>query len=150
MFTDFWVSIPSESFAVRTSSYQVVSWKLWPVVGTTNEPEPPGELSMNGWMWLRWWNTTFHDRPLFGICPSSGSVAEPEKLIVSPARKCAPSSGCAIVSCGARPTVIVSAFEAVLLLPSEVVSLTVKRPLLVYVWLGLAAVEEVPSPKSQL
>src|SRR6185369_16485658 len=125
MFTDCCVSIPSESRAVRISSYQVVSWKLWPAAGTTNEPVPPGELSMNGWMWFRWWKTTFHDSPLFGIVPSSGSVAEPEKLIVYPARKCAPSSGAAIVGIGARPTVIVNGFEAVLLLPSEVVRRTV-------------------------
>ena len=67
-------------------------------------------------------------RPLFGIVPSSGSVADPEKLIVLPARKCDPSTGWAIVGCGARPTVIVSAFEVVLLLPSEVVSRATYRP----------------------
>src|SRR4026209_1965813 len=59
---------------------------------------------MKGWMWPRWWKTTLNVRPLFGIVPSSGSVADPEKLIVLPARKCDPSTGWAIVGCGARPT----------------------------------------------
>ena len=68
--------------------------------------------------------------------------------MTSPARKVAPSVGESIVAVGTFPTLIVSGVEIELLTPSETVSRTTYWPASAYVWTGLLAVDEVPSPKS--
>ena len=125
MFTEVCVSIPSESLAVSTTSNQVSSWKLWPVVGIVKVPPDPVTESMNGWMCPRWWNTTFQVSPLAGMDTSSASLAWPENVIVSPARNFKPLIGLVMIGCGGLPTVIVTTSEGVVLFPSEVVSLAV-------------------------
>src|SRR5919108_2242925 len=68
--------------------------------------------------------------------------------MTSPARKVAPSVGAVIVAVGGLPTLIVSGVEMELFSPSETVRRTTYWPAFEYVWDGLAAVDELPSPKS--
>src|SRR5262245_6755486 len=68
--------------------------------------------------------------------------------MTSPARNTRPSVGEAMVALGGRPALIVSGVDSDELVPSDTVRRTRYVPAPVYVWVGLAAVEDVPSPKS--
>src|SRR3954469_15238883 len=91
----------------------------------------------------------FHVYALAGSTPSSVSVALPLNEMTSPARKELPSWGERIVATGALPALIVTGVEMVVFVPSETVSLALNRPACVYVCVGFAAVEVVPSPNVQ-
>src|SRR5205814_9919744 len=80
------LTLPSESVARRCTRYHVFADDS-PVSGMTNVPdETPLKGSMNGWVCVSWWNRTSHVRLDGGSVPSSVSVADPAKEIVSPAR----------------------------------------------------------------
>ena len=53
----------------------------------------PAVGGRNGCVWVSWWRTTFQVRALAGSGPSSGSLAEPVSVIVSPTEKRCPASG---------------------------------------------------------
>jgi hypothetical protein len=69
--------------------------------------------------------------------------------MTSPARKKEPSTGEVIVAVGGLPALMVRGVDTVVLTPSETLNRTVYRPAWLYVCVGFAAVDVVPSPKVQ-
>src|SRR5688500_9252641 len=75
---------PSLSVTFRWMRYHW-SGSCSPTVGMTNDPlVTPLTDSSNGCVWFAWWKMTDHSNAEAGSVPSSGSDAEPEKLIVCP------------------------------------------------------------------
>ena len=71
-----------------------------PRVGTTTLPLLPGPGCTNGWLCSSWCSSTHQLRLVAPSVPSSGSVALPAKVRVSPALKSAPSAGDVITGAG--------------------------------------------------
>ena len=62
---------------------------------------PAAVSGRNGWVWVSWWRSTHQARRVAGSTPSSGSVAEPLKVTVSPPWKIVPSTGLVMTAAGA-------------------------------------------------
>ena len=113
--------LPSESVAVsRSSSSDRYSWS-----GATNEPEARFRKSSTGCSWQspgaeQWWRISAQSSVAPSIAPSSGSIAEPEKLIVRPTRQVSVATGAAMVALGGP-------------LPALIVRVSVSKPPLVSV-----------------
>ncbi len=80
---------PCESATWRLTRKKTFG-EVSPIVGTKKEPLVlPLVGGRKGWMWQvcgvgQWWKSTHQVKRLAGSLPSSGSVAVPAKLIVSP------------------------------------------------------------------
>ena len=95
------VASPRESVAVsRSSSVAGRSWS-----GAAKEPPATPMKSCSAWVWQsdgQWFRSSDQDRAEAGIAPSSGSVAEPEKVMTWPTLHCRLAAGVVIVGVGAR------------------------------------------------
>ena len=69
-------------------------------VGIVTVPLPPVVSGWKGWVCVSWWNSAHQVRRVAGSAPSSGSVAEPLNVSVSPAWKVVPSAGLAMRAAG--------------------------------------------------
>jgi hypothetical protein len=67
-----------------------------PTVGMVKLPEVIPLYCWNGCVWMLWWKSIVHSYALAGSVPSSVSLAEPLKDIVSPALYIVPLTGVSI------------------------------------------------------
>src|SRR4051794_28991159 len=95
-----------------------------------------------------WMSRMFHLNVVAPRLPSSGSVAEPLRLMVWPSRNFA---GAVMETAGALlPGEIVTVSVSLAPLESVTFRVAVKVPLVLYVWLGFAdELCALPSPKFQ-
>src|SRR6266536_2138558 len=121
----------------------------------TDPPATPVKVFI-GWLWqsvrvMQWCRISVQVNAEAGSVPCCGSLACPEKAIVSPTAQVSEPDGESMTAVGAAlPAEMVTVAVSVALYGSVTVSLAVYVPTAAYVWLTVAVVAlAVPTPKSQ-
>src|SRR6185295_17575621 len=116
------VVAPPGSLTVSRMRYQTLA-ETSPMVGITTDPDlDPVVGCMNGCVWVSWWNTISQVNPLAATSPVSGSVPEPEYVIVIPPWYVVPAVGVMMVAEGGSLFATVSVALLLVALPNPFVT----------------------------